>query len=70
MTKMSLKAIRVNANMSQKQAAKALGVSADTLYKWESGKSFPNVPSILKIEKVYGVGFDDIDFLPNVTIKS
>ena len=60
--KITLKAARVNANMSRPEAAKKIGVSVDTLFNWENGKTFPNVPQIVKIEQAYGVSYSDISF--------
>lgn len=60
----SLKAIRVNANMTQREAAEKLGISRGTLANWEKGKQFPDAKHIAKIEKVYGVNYDRISFLP------
>jgi putative transcriptional regulator len=65
----TLKAARVNAGLSQSEAAKRLKVSESTLSKWEIGKTFPNVRHILDIEKIYGMPFDEIVFLPNATVK-
>lgn len=59
---MSMKAIRVNKNMKQREAADAIGVSVSTLKNWEAGKSFPNQPMIDKICEVYGVPYDFIKF--------
>lgn len=64
MGKISLKAARVNAGFSQKAAAKALGISNQTLCKWEKGKAFPNAKQIAALCKLYGVSYDDINFLP------
>lgn len=61
----TLKALRVNAGLDQRQAAEALGITAETLGRWESGKSFPTVPQITKIENLYGASYADINFLPN-----
>lgn len=58
----TLKALRVNAGLNQKEAAKTIGITPETLGKWENGKSFPNVIQITKIENLYGVKFADIDF--------
>ncbi len=60
----TLKAIRVNKGLTQKEAAGLLGITPETLGKWENGKSFPDVPNIQKIEKTYGVSYSDINFLP------
>lgn len=61
---MTLKAARVNNNMHQKDAAKQLGVTVDTLRNWEAGNTFPNVPQIKKIEDLYGVAYSDLIFSP------
>lgn len=66
--KLTLKAARVNAGLSQIDAAKALGVSSGTLYDYEKGKRFPTVPTIKKIEELYGVPFGDLIFLPGDTV--
>ena len=49
MKKISLKAARVNAGYSQKEAAELLGISNKTLCSWENGKTFPDQPMIEKI---------------------
>lgn len=65
--KVNLKAARINANLSQTDAASALGVAPETLANWEKGKSFPNVPQISRIEEIYRVKYDDIIFLPETS---
>lgn len=62
-TKISLKAARVNKGLTQDAAAKMLGISVFTLINYESGKSYPDVPIIKKIEKVYGVPYHMLNFL-------
>lgn len=64
----TLKAARVNAGLKQSEAAQALGISEECLRKWEFGKSFPTVPYIQKIEKLYGIPYADILFLPIDTV--
>lgn len=66
----TLKAARVNAGLTQREAAKRLGISISTLGSFEMGRRFPDVPQILKIEELYGVGFNELIFLPDSTIKS
>lgn len=63
--KISLEAARVNAGYSQKEAAKNLGVSNKTLSLWESGKAFPKADKIVAICSLYGMAYDNINFLPN-----
>lgn len=61
---MTLKALRVNAGYTQIEAAKALGVTPETLSNWERAKSFPTVPQIKEIEKLYSTSYADIQFSP------
>lgn len=61
---MTLKALRVNAGYTQIEAAKALGVTPETLSNWERAKSFPTVPQIKEIEKLYSTSYADIQFFP------
>ena len=68
--KISLAAARENAGLSQKEAAKALGVSNVTLWKWENYKSFPDAQQIDRICDLYGMPYDHINFLPNNSLKA
>lgn len=63
--KLTLKALRIINNLTQKEAAKSLGIAETTLSKWENSKSFPTVPEIAKIEKLYHTKYSDIIFLPD-----
>jgi len=67
--KMKLNALRVNAGLTQSDVATELGISKNTLIKWESYKSFPSVIQIMKMCDLYGCKVDDI-FLPDVLAKS
>ena len=61
----TLKAARVNKNLTQKEAAELLGISESTLLNYEKGKTFPSQPTIEKMEDLYGVSYNDIIFSPN-----
>ena len=67
---MTLKAIRINNGWTKKETAKKFGVSVDTLYNYESGKTYPDVIVINRILKETGMNFDDIIFLPSNYAKS
>lgn len=67
--KLSLKACRINVRATAKEMGKAIGVSEDTIYNWESGKYAPRrcqMPKILNFfaERGMGITIDDINFLP------
>jgi DNA-binding XRE family transcriptional regulator len=60
--KITLAAARVNAGLTQKEAAKALCVSNKTLGAWESGKSSPKAKYVVTLCELYGVQYDNIFF--------
>lgn len=62
MPQISLKAARVNANLTQEEAAIKLGVSISTIKKWEKGETFPKQPKINQICELYGISYDHIFF--------
>ena len=61
--KFTLKALRINENLTQEEAGEKLGVTKDTISTWENGKSYPNAKQIHSIENLYGVNYDSIIFL-------
>ena len=63
-TKFTLKTAREMRGMKQDEAAKAIGISVDTLGNYERGKSYPDVPVLRRIEEVYGVPYERLIFLP------
>jgi transcriptional regulator with XRE-family HTH domain len=64
----TLKAARVNAGLTQKEAAAKLGIDARSLAHYEKGHRYPSVPTIQKMEALYGVTYADIIFLPGDTV--
>ena len=69
MAKMTLKAARVNVDLSQKDAASKLGVSNKTLGNWENGITFPPANKIPAICDLYGVSYNNLNFLPNDSLS-
>ena len=65
MIKISLKAARVNAGLSQKEVADRLNVSNKTVCSWESGETFPSADKIAILCDLYDIPYDNINFLPN-----
>ena len=70
MVKISIKAARVNKGYSQKQAADLIGVSNKTLCNWENGVTFPPADKIPVICELYGVPYDQLNFLPSDSLKA
>jgi transcriptional regulator with XRE-family HTH domain len=67
--KVQLKALRVNKNMSQDEAAAALKVTTRTIQNWESYKTFPTAQQLLDICSIYDCELGDI-FLPSKLAES
>lgn len=67
--KISLKALRVNADMTQESASKALNITTRTLQNWENYETFPTAQQLLKICEIYNCEISDI-FLPATLAKS
>ncbi len=60
----TLKAARINAVLTQKEAAKALGISKGTLASYEKYRTKPNIEMAKRIAKLYNRPVDEIIFLP------
>lgn len=58
--KISLAAARVNAGLSQRKAAKLLGVNPGTLRNYEQGKQVPSWTTVKKMERIYGISADNM----------
>ncbi len=56
----TLKAARVNANLTQKQAGERIGVDTSTIWSWENGKTSPKAFQLEALCRVYGVSIDNI----------
>lgn len=64
----TLRAARVNAGLTQRDAAKSLEIGVNTLANYERGKTFPDVPTIKKMETLYGIEYKDIIFSAKITV--
>ena len=60
----TLKTARDRMKLTQEEAAKLIGISTDTLGNYERGKSYPDIPILKKIEKLYKLPYSRIIFLP------
>ena len=55
-TKITLRAARVNAGFTQKEAADKLLIGTSTLQGYESGKRQPRMDLLKQMEDLYGMG--------------
>nr|DAI50952.1 MAG TPA: Helix-turn-helix XRE-family like protein [Caudoviricetes sp.] len=58
--KISLKAARVNANLSQENVAKKMKKSKVTINNWENGKTEIDYGNLTELCRLYSVTIDDI----------
>lgn len=68
MIKISLKAARVNAGLTQEKAAKLCHVSVQSLNKWERGHVAPDYATLRLLSEVYKIPLDNI-FLEKKSTK-
>ena len=66
--KITLVAARKMAGLTQREFGRACGVSEGTVSRWEKGLKDPTITQAKRISEVCGVHYDDIIFLPRVTI--
>ena len=64
MPRISLEAVRVNANMTQKEWAERLGVSNNTVVNWEKGNTEPSLSKLREMSQLSGIPMDFI-FVPD-----
>lgn len=50
--------LRTKAKLTQEQLAEALGVSQQSVQKWESGSATPDLEKVIRISKHFGVSLD------------
>lgn len=61
----SMKAARVNAGYTQKEAAQALKISKNTLAGYETGKAIPKIDLAKRMAALYGFTVNEIIFFSN-----
>ena len=58
--KITLKAARINADLTQQGVADKLGVSKHTIFNWEGGITKPKKHTLMVLASIYNVNVDDI----------
>ena len=56
----TIKAYRMERNMTQEFVAESLGVSRQAVSKWEMGTSDPSTSNLLALAKLYGVSAEEL----------
>jgi transcriptional regulator with XRE-family HTH domain len=55
-----IKELRAKKGLSQGDVARTLFVTQQAVSKWESGKGYPDLPTLQALAKLYGVPVDDL----------
>lgn len=53
-----IKEARQKNNISQENLAEQLGISRQTISSWETGKSYPDIVSVIKMSYIFNVSLD------------
>ena len=56
----NLKKIRKDNNLSQEDLAEKLGVSRQSVSKWESGLAYPEMDKVLELCKIFNLNIDEL----------
>ncbi len=57
---MNIKQLRKNMGLTQKDAAKRLGILPTALYKYEAGLVEPNISMLIKMADFYATSVDEV----------
>lgn len=63
--KLTLRAARVNAGLTQDEVAKDIKKSKNTIVNYEKGRSVPDIETGKALARLYKMSVDDLIFLPN-----
>lgn len=64
--KISLKAARVNANLTQKQVADIIKVNKHTIINWENGRTCVGYAPLKLLSELYNINIQDIKMPKNL----
>ncbi len=52
--------LRKNKKLTQETLAKEVGVSRQSVYKWESGECYPDALKLVELKRILGISIDDL----------
>lgn len=56
----NLKNKRKENNLSQEEVAKKLNISRQSISKWETGTSYPDIENLIKLSELYNISLDEL----------
>ena len=63
--KITWKAARVNAGLTQSDVVEKMGINKGTLINYEKYRTIPDINVAVALAKLYGLSTDDLIFLPS-----
>lgn len=58
----NIRTLREKRKMSLEGVARRIGVSKSAVQKWEAGKTYPHILSIIEMCELFGVSLEEIVF--------
>ncbi len=55
-----LQSLRKDKNITQEQIAEVLGISRQSVSKWETGASYPDTQNLIRLAEILGVTVDEL----------
>ncbi|MDI3089699.1 helix-turn-helix transcriptional regulator [Priestia megaterium] len=55
-----IKKIRKNENLSQEQLGQKMNVTRQAIYKWESGKGYPDIQNLIMLSELFEISLDEL----------
>jgi transcriptional regulator with XRE-family HTH domain len=55
-----IRTIRKKENLSQEQLGQKLNVTRQAIYKWESGKGYPDIQNLIKLSELFEISIDEL----------
>lgn len=68
--KVTLKALRVNFGLTQKEMAEVIGCSVDSWRNYENGITVPSNNIVEKVISTFNISYDDIVFCHSLRLNS
>ena len=62
MEKLTMKVLRVKANLTQAQTAEKLGINRATYSKWENYETYPDALQLIALAKIFECSLDAFYF--------
>ena len=55
-----IRKIRKNENLSQEQLGQKMNVTRQAIYKWESGKGYPDIQNLIMLSELFEISLDEL----------